>query len=79
MESNAGEAGKPTALAHQLLSDAEAAMGAHDAEGGDVAVGDAVGGLLLHLGQHVADDLGVVVGSLGRARRVHRHVAQVRP
>jgi hypothetical protein len=59
--------GKRTALAHQLAAEAEAAVCAHDAEAGDVPVRDAVGGLLFDLGEHVADDLGVVVGRLGRA------------
>jgi hypothetical protein len=36
----------------------------HHGQGGDVAVRDAVGGLFLHLGEHVADDLGGIVGCL---------------
>jgi hypothetical protein len=44
-----------------------------------VAVLDAVGGLLLHLGEHIADDLGVVVGGLLRAGDVDGHVRQLRP
>jgi hypothetical protein len=59
-----------TTLAHQLLGDAQAAVGAHDGQRRDVAVLHAVGRLLLHLGEHIADDLGVVVGRLGRARHV---------
>lgn len=54
-------------------------MRAHDGQRGDVAVLDAVGGLLLHLGEHVADDLGVVVGGLLGARDVDGDVAELRP
>lgn len=39
-------------------------MRAHDGQAGNVPMLDAVGGFLLHLGEHVADDLGVVVGGL---------------
>ena len=46
----------------ELGGEAELAVGAEDGEGGDVAV--ALGGVLLHLGEDVADDTGVVV--LGR-------------
>lgn len=44
---------------HELGGEAELAVGAEDGEGGDVAV--ALGGLLLHLGQDVADDAAAVV------------------
>ena len=44
---------------HELGGEAELAVGAEDGEGGDVAV--ALGGLLLHLGEDVADDAAVVV------------------
>ena len=44
---------------HEFGGEAEFAVGAEDGEGGDVAV--AVGGLLLHLGEDVADDAAVVV------------------
>lgn len=54
-------------------------MGAHDAETGDVAVGDAIGGLLLHLGQDVADDLGVVVGGTLGAGDVDGDIAELGP
>jgi hypothetical protein len=54
-------------------------MGAHDAEAGDVAMGDAVGGLLLHLGQDVADNLGVVVGPPHGPRDVDGDIAELRP
>lgn len=56
-----------TALAHELLGEAEAAVRAHHGEGGDVAVLDAVGGLLLHLREDVADDLRRVARRLFRA------------
>ena len=54
--------------AHELGGEAELAVGAEHGERGDVAV--ALGALLLHLRQHVADDPAVVV--LG-------HVEQLRP
>jgi hypothetical protein len=53
-----------TTLAHQLLRQPQAAVRPHHGQGGDVAVRDAVGGLFLHLGEHVADDLGGIVGCL---------------
>lgn len=68
-----------TALAHQLLRDPQPAVRAHDAEARDVPVRHPVGRLLLHLGEHVAHDLGVVVRAAPRAARVHRHEAQLRP
>lgn len=40
---------------------------------------DAVGGLLLHLGQDIADDLGVVVGRLLGARDIDGDVGQLGP
>jgi hypothetical protein len=54
-------------------------MGAHDGQRGDVAVRDAVGGLLLHLGEHIADDLGVVVGGLFGAGDVDGDEGQLGP
>lgn len=45
--------------AHELGGDAELAVGSEDGERGDVAV--ALGALLLHLRQNVADDTAVVV------------------
>ncbi|OHW93808.1 hypothetical protein CSPAE12_07533 [Colletotrichum incanum] len=42
-------------------------------------MGHAVGGLLLHLGQDVADDLGVVVGGALRARDVDSDIAKLGP
>lgn len=44
---------------HELGGEAELAVGAEDGEGSDVAV--ALVGLLLHLGEDVADDAAVVV------------------
>lgn len=35
--------------------------------------------LLLHLGQHIAHDLGVVIRPLGRTAHVHSDIAQLRP
>lgn len=40
-------------------------MRPHHRQRRDVAVRNAVGGLFLHFGEHVADDLGRVVGGLG--------------
>lgn len=54
-------------------------MGAHDTQTGDVAVLDAVAGLLLHLGQDIANDLGVVVGRLLGARDVDGDEAELGP
>lgn len=54
---------------HELGGEAELAVGAEDGEGGDVAVAG-LGGVLLHLGEHVADDPGAVV---------LRHEEQLRP
>jgi hypothetical protein len=68
-----------TALAHQLLGNAQAAVGAHDGQRRDVAVLHAVGRLLLHLGEHIAHDLRVVVGGLGRARDIDGDEGQLRP
>lgn len=68
-----------TTLPHELLCDAQAAVGAHDAQAGDVAVLDAVAGLLLHLGQDVADDLGVVIGALLGTCYVDGDEAELRP
>ncbi|CCF39668.1 hypothetical protein CH063_10438 [Colletotrichum higginsianum] len=44
-----------------------------------MAVGNAVGGLLLHLGQDVADNLGVVVGGALRARDIDGDIAELGP
>lgn len=54
-------------------------MRAHDTQAGDMAVLHPVRRLLLHLGQDVADDLGVVISRLGRARNVDGHIGQLRP
>nr|POE52051.1 hypothetical protein CFP56_52432 [Quercus suber] len=43
-------------------------MRAHHAERGDVPVLHAVGRVLLHLGEHVANDLGRIVGCFLRSR-----------
>lgn len=56
---------KLTTHAHQLLGQAEASMGPHHAQARDVAVLNAVGGLLFHLGEHVADDFGGGAGAGG--------------
>jgi hypothetical protein len=45
-----------TTLLHELVCEAETAVGAEDADAGDVTVRDAVGGLLLHLAEDVSDD-----------------------
>lgn len=45
--------------AHELGGEAQLAVGAEDGEGGDVAM--ALVGLLLHLGEDIADDAAVVV------------------
>ena len=50
------------AQAHEALGDAEAAVRAHDAQAGDVAVLHAVGRIFFHLGQYVADDFGILWG-----------------
>ena len=48
------------AQAHQALSDSQAAVRAHDAQRGDVAVLDGgVGRVFLHFGEDIADDFGV--------------------
>lgn len=44
---------------HEFGGEAEFAVSSEDGEGGDVAV--ALGGLLLHLGQDIADNLAVVI------------------
>lgn len=68
-----------TTLPHQLLRDPQPPMRPHDAKAGDVPVLHPVRRLLLHLGEHVPHDLGVVVrGALG-ARRVDGHVRELRP
>jgi len=54
-------------------------MRAHDAQAGDVAVRDAVGGLLLHLREHVADDARVVVGRLAGPRDVDGDEGELGP
>ena len=43
---------------HELGGEPELAVGAEDREGGDVAVAG-LGEVLLHLGEHVADDAGM--------------------
>lgn len=54
-------------------------MRPHHTQARNVPVLHAIRRLLLHLGQHVAHNLGVVVGPLARARDVHRHEAELRP
>lgn len=54
-------------------------MGAHDAETGDVPVLDAIRGLLLHLGEDVANDAGGLVGVFGGVAEVYCHVRELRP
>ena len=71
--------GGRTALTHELLGDAQAAVGAHDGQRGDVAVLDAVGGLLLHLGEYIANDLRVIVGRLLGPADVDGNVRELGP
>lgn len=47
-------------------------MRAHDTERGNVTVRNTITGLLFHLCENVADDLGWVVGCLLRARYLER-------
>lgn len=54
-------------------------MRAHDAQAGNVAVLYTVGGLLLHLGQDIADNLGVVVGRLLGTGDIDGDEAELRP
>jgi hypothetical protein len=51
-----------TRLLHQLLSESQAAMRAHDGQRGDVPVLHAISGLFFHFGEDVADNFGGVVG-----------------
>lgn len=53
-------------------------MRPHDGEGGDVAVGDAVAGLLFHFGEDVAYDLGWGIGG-GRGGDIDSYIAQLGP
>lgn len=54
-------------------------MRAHHAETGNVTMLHAVRRLLLHLGEDIADDLGVLVGVLLGARDVDGDVAELGP
>lgn len=54
-------------------------MRAHDAQTRDVAVLDPIGGLLLHLGEDIADDFGGVVGGFLGAGDVDGDVGELRP
>lgn len=54
-------------------------MRAHDAQTGDVAVLHTVGGLLLHLGEDVANNLGIVIGGLLWSGDVHGDERELRP
>lgn len=54
-------------------------MRAHHTETGNVSMLHAVRRLLLHLGEDIADDLGVLVGVLLRARDVDGDVAELGP
>lgn len=74
-----GWRGTRTTLPHQLLRQPQPAVRAHDAQAGDVPVLHAVDGLLLHLREDVADDLGGVVGGAGRAGDVDGDVGELRP
>ena len=71
--------GRRTALSHKLLSYSQLPMRAHHGQAGDVAVLDTVCGLLLHLGQDVSDNLGVVIGRLLRAGDIDRDEAKLGP
>ena len=64
--------GKLTALSHQLLRQPQSSVCAHDAERGDMAVLDSIGGVFFHLGKDVAYDLGSIVGCLFRARDLEK-------
>jgi hypothetical protein len=44
-----------------------------------MSMGHAVGRLLLHLGEHIANNLGVLVGRAWRARGIDSNVAELRP
>ena len=68
-----------TALAHQLLSNPQPTVRPHDAQAGDVAMRHAVRRVLLHLGQDIAHDLGIVVGRLLGAGDVDGHEAELGP
>ena len=54
-------------------------MRPHNGYARDVPVLDPVAGVLLHLGEDIADDLGVVIGALLGPRHVYGHVAELRP
>lgn len=70
---------KRTALSHQLLGYSQLPVCAHHGQAGDVTVLNAICGLLLHLGQDVTDDLGVVIGGLLGAGDVDSDKAELRP
>lgn len=57
-----------TALSHQLLGKSQPPVSAHHTQAGDVAMLNAISGVLLHLGEHITDDLRRIVGALGWAR-----------
>jgi len=61
---------------HELGGDTELAVRAEDCEGGDVAVAG-LGGVLLHLGEHVADDAAAVVLGDEEELRARQHVVEV--
>ena len=54
-------------------------MCAHDAQASNMAMRHAVRRLFLHLGEHIADDLGIVVGVLLGAGDVDGYVAELGP
>lgn len=54
-------------------------MRAHDTQAGNVSMGDPIRRLLLHLGENIADDLGVLVGVLLRTRDIDSHEAELGP
>ena len=61
---------------HEIGGEPELAVGAEDREGGDVAVAG-LGGVLLHLGEHVADDAADVVLRDEEELRPRQHVVEV--
>ena len=74
-----GKTKKHTTLPHQLLRNAQSSMSPHHRQAGNVPVLHPVRRLLLHLGQDVADNLGVVVGALGGPRHVDGDIRKLRP
>ena len=70
--------GRLTTHQHQLLRQPQLPVRPHHAQARDVPVRHAVRRLLLHLGEHISDDLWRVCSGAGRAG-VDRHVGERRP